>query len=441
MKIFNKLHLCFLIFLLTFLFSNNRVGFSRPGSVIRTPGNIQHENFNQYIVGFSTEIVSFSDANYASSAFFQGVSENGYVYGLSYTTPASPTDTFSVDLPSQIGFHIHKNIFNRNNIRVIVGAHDILYDATQDHRISLFANFAHSYKINTMYFLETTLGFGTGYISHDSHNYLASNSEEGANFFLGAKLHTPILEEFGGMKILAEYDGWGLNAGVSLPVSDAWTINMGISHFENIQKMNDSWNDEGSIIEDAPALIFGFQMNIPNLKYPKPTNSITDWSSSYNFLAPDEAMDSMIVNANTIISALEDSMMLLNQEKEMYTKLNTSLNQKMSVLEDSLQTNHLENKISNLNLNKTLRLLSQSLSAYYAGQYSQALNITNQAIELMPELAISYARKGSIYYKIGDIQRATVNWNLALNLDPDYTEVRDVLMAMKNNSNYIKLPE
>ena len=86
-------------------------------------------------------------------------------------------------------------------------------------------------------------------------------------------------------------------------------------------------------------------------------------------------------------------------------------------------------------------MLSQSLSAYYAGQYSQALDITNQAIELMPELAISYARKGSIYYKIGDIQRATVNWNLALNLDPDYTEVRDVLMATKNNSNYIKLPE
>ena len=83
------------------------MGFSRPGSVIRTPGNIQHENFNQYIVGFSTEIVSFSDANYASSAFFQGVSENGYVYGLSYTTPARPTDTSSVDLPSQIGFHIH----------------------------------------------------------------------------------------------------------------------------------------------------------------------------------------------------------------------------------------------------------------------------------------------------------------------------------------------
>ena len=103
--------------------------------------------------------------------------------------------------------------------------------------------------------------------------------------------------------------------------------------------------------------------------------------------------------------------------------------------------NHLENKIINLNLNKTLRLLSQSLSAYYEGQYSQALNLTNQAIELMPDLAISYARKGSIYYKIEDIQRATVNWNLALNLDPDYTEVRNVLMAIKGDKDYIKLPE
>ena len=48
--------------------------------------------------------------------------------------------------------------------------------------------------------------------------------------------------------------------------------------------------------------------------------------------------------------------------------------------------------------------------------------------------------EGSIYYKLGDIQRATVNWNIALKLDPEYNEVRSVLLAIKNNEQII-LPE
>ena len=57
-------------------------------------------------------------------------------------------------------------------------------------------------------------------------------------------------------------------------------------------------------------------------------------------------------------------------------------------------------------------------------------------------LAISYARKGSIYYKIGDLKRATINWNLALKLDPEYVEVKNILVALKNqNVDINQLPE
>ena len=59
---------------------------------------------------------------------------------------------------------------------------------------------------------------------------------------------------------------------------------------------------------------------------------------------------------------------------------------------------------------------------------------TDKAIALFPDLAIAYARKGTIYYRLGDEQRATVNWNIALKLDPEYDEVRDILEAMKTNN-------
>ena len=35
--------------------------------------------------------------------------------------------------------------------------------------------------------------------------------------------------------------------------------------------------------------------------------------------------------------------------------------------------------------------------------------------------------------KLGDVQRATINWNLALRLDPEYTDVRNILKALNEN--------
>ncbi len=50
-----------------------------------------------------------------------------------------------------------------------------------------------------------------------------------------------------------------------------------------------------------------------------------------------------------------------------------------------------------------------------------------------PNLALAYARRGSIYYKMGDIERASINWNLALKIDPEYDDVRNILRAMSEN--------
>jgi len=442
MQLYKKSYLFYLLIILCSLsMSNSRVAYTRPGSVIRTPGTIQPELFNQYIVGFSTELINLSDLNYAATTYFQGITQEGYQYGLSYTTPASSSlATINSNPPSQLGFHIQKEIFTRNQIGVIIGVHDIFYDIPEDHRLSLFACFSHDYKINNQFYLETTLGFGTGFISHDSHDYQDPNNLEGANFFSGFKLHTPYRLEYGGIKILMEYDGWGINIGATIPLSDAWTINTGFTHFENIAKFND-WDAAGRIFDDAPAIVFGFQMNIPKLSYPKTNNTITNWSNGYNFINSDEALDSLLLHANTIINALEDSLMLINNEQESLENLNTSLNYKINTLIDSLNSQELSTKIDVHNLNKTMKLLSNSLDAYYAEKYSVALDLTTQAIELMPNLAISYARKGSIYYKIGDVKRATINWNYALNLDPEYHEVRNVLEAIKNNTNTLLLPK
>ena len=62
-----------------------------------------------------------------------------------------------------------------------------------------------------------------------------------------------------------------------------------------------------------------------------------------------------------------------------------------------------------------------------------ALNQVEKVIKMFPSLAIAYARKGTIYYKMGDIQNATINWNLALKYDPEYTEVQKMLLNIKQD--------
>ena len=103
---------------------------------------------------------------------------------------------------------------------------------------------------------------------------------------------------------------------------------------------------------------------------------------------------------------------------------------------------HLENKIFQDNLNQAMKYLSQSLQGYYSGNYVSALSDVDKALAIYPDLAISYARKGSIYYKMGDTKRATINWNLALKLDPEYLEVRNILINLKDkNIDVNQLPE
>ena len=80
-----------------------------------------------------------------------------------------------------------------------------------------------------------------------------------------------------------------------------------------------------------------------------------------------------------------------------------------------------------------MRHLSRSLRYYYNEQYREALSEVNSAIEANPKLAIAYGRRGSIYFKLGDEKRATLNWNVALQLDPEFIEIYEMLKAYDEN--------
>jgi Tfp pilus assembly protein PilF len=112
---------------------------------------------------------------------------------------------------------------------------------------------------------------------------------------------------------------------------------------------------------------------------------------------------------------------------------NNMLQHNEAVLVDSTRNSLLREQVVQSSQNKAMRHLSRSLRYFYDGQYRVALSEVNIAIELNPNLAIAYGRRGSIYYKLGDTRRATLNWNVALQLDPEFTEIYEMLQAADEN--------
>ncbi len=446
--------LCILVLVsISLIFTNTRVGFSRPGSIIRTPGKAPACPPLTLVTGSSMELLNTSELNYSPAVYFHALNIGGLNFGISYFTHAiSNKNSLNESRPHSLNFSIDKQIFQKENMSVSVGVHDILYDAPAKHRLSIFANFSHYYQINEQYNLETTIGFGSGFLSEDSHDYNYDNNSSPANFFASLKFNTPLLQKsHSNLKFLIEYDGWGLNLGASIPVADNWTINTGITHFENIAKFqewefhsdtSDTPELNGQVIDNAPAIVVGFEMTLPSVDYSGIVRPDPRLNSGFSYNTKNQELDSLIAHANSIITSLEDTLMLQNIEKDNLENLNLSLRQKINTLNDSLNGLHLEGKIFQDNLNKAMQHMSRSLDRYYNEDYVFALSEVDKALEVFPDLAISYARKGSIYYKIGDLKRATINWNLALKLDPEYVEVKNILVALKNqNVDINQLPE
>ena len=134
-----------------------------------------------------------------------------------------------------------------------------------------------------------------------------------------------------------------------------------------------------------------------------------------------------------VVETLRDSIKVSNNMIDNLNDYNNMLQHKEVVLIDSTRKNLLREQVNQSNQNKAMRHLSRSLRFFYDEQFRNALSEVNSAIELNPHLAIAYGRRGSIYYKLGDNRRATLNWNVALQLDPEFTEIYDMLQAADEN--------
>jgi regulator of replication initiation timing len=415
---------------LSTLYCNSRVAFSRPGALMRLSTFSAYNADQLFSLAMASEITSLGDIMSHSSIFSVSKTNiNGSTWGFSYgLLPYAGTDLQGSSDAAEIGFHYQKKIYSAGKTNVTAGIHDFILNDDQNialKDLSLFVNFSNSVSSGE-YLVTTMLGIGSGRLANDPHTTYSSSSSLG--IFGAFKLNTPFLSKWGGMDFITEFAHAGLNLGLSLPISQEYKISFGVTHIENLSDLNNQ--SEGlELSKEGAAICIGLTINLPKIRSSQKLNS----QQTYPLLFINGAIDSSLYNAGEYIYFLQDSLEILKQQVNNISATNVKLRLDNNNYQDSLNNLIFSSNINSTNHNAAMRHLSQSLRLYYQGDFTQALDEVEKAILLQPKTAMAYARKGSIYYKLNQLDRATLNWNIALKLDPEYQEVRAMLNALKNN--------
>ena len=446
-----RLKAFFLIFVMVITFNDmsfaaTRVAYTRPGLMMKIPFSTVGRSPYLFRTGFGTELHNFSPFNSTAGIFFDMEVGRNFSLGFSSVQTADTTNLANLDVstytpPVEFGFHLQQRVFTYNDVSVSVGLQDIVFQNSESEsglslspeQLSFFVVVSSAKQLGS-YHLQTFLGFGTGGFGAQDSLPTTDSTGAPAGVFAGFHLNTPFFNKWGGLDFVGEFDGIGINVGLRIPLTSDYRLNIGFTHIDKLP----SWKIR--YWSGHPALTVGFDMAVPrrarrvigDIAGPSPPMTDTGDMPVFDDQFSDQ-FDSTLAMANFMVSSLRDSVVMVNNEMRNLMVRLSAMEQKSNFLEDSLKSFKLSSNVEGKNMNEAMRHLSRSLRYFYGGDYRASLQEVESALDLNPNLALAYARRGSIYYKLGDVQRATINWNLALRMDPEYDDVRNILKALHEN--------
>ncbi|MFQ6615269.1 MAG: tetratricopeptide repeat protein [Fidelibacterota bacterium] len=421
-----------------------RVAFTRPGPMVRIPMTRTVRSPYLFSAGFGSEIHNFSPFNVAKGVYFTMDISERFTLGFSSGQGADTTALENIlestyAPPVEFGFHFQQRVYTRGDVSFSLGVHDVVFENADDglsldpKQLSFFGIIG-SEKSFGDYDLHTFMGFGTGGFAQTLATGQPGTAGEDTagtrtGVFAGFLLNTPFLPKWGGLDFVGEFDGSGINVGLRIPLTSDYRLSLGFTHIENLPAFS-----EEPYGPDHPGLAVGLDMSVPRGPVVREVPGLPRPGERGPAPVPEAAVrDTILLAADLAMARLRDS---LRVEKHYVRNLATQvarLEQKSLTLEDSVRALRLDRAVSQKNINLAMQHLSLSQRYAFAGDYRAALQEVETALDLNPNLALAYARRGAIYYKLGDIQRATINWNLALQMDPEYDDVRNILKALHEN--------
>ena len=264
------------------LYSGTRVAYTRPGLMMRIPTSSNKKTPYLFRAGVSTEFHNFNPFNTARGVYFETELGRGFSLGFSGVTPGDTTrlsklEESTYNAPAEFGFHFQQRVYAYNDISVSVGLQDIVFQSDQTSEEMLSLNTSHlsaflvlsSEKDLGEYKFNTYFGFGTGGLApvdadtlpavfgDDGKVISDTSSETNAGVFIGFLMKTPYFSKRGGMDIVGEFDGTGVNVGLRIPLTSDYRLNLGFTHMEKLPEWgNRYWSGH-------PGFTIGFDMAVP----------------------------------------------------------------------------------------------------------------------------------------------------------------------------------
>jgi hypothetical protein len=352
---------------LSTIFGATRVAYLRPGPMMKIPYTTVGPSPYLFIAGFGSELHNLSPFNTAGGAYFS-LETNGWTFGFSTAQGADTTRVANLEIstykaPVEFGFHLQRRVYVRENIAFTVGLQDIVFEnnttgLSLDPKELSFFGIVSSQKQMGQYNMNTFIGFGTGgfgaidTVNTDTLTEKITGTNAGV--FAGAIFNTPYLEKWGGIDIVGEFDGNGINVGLRIPLTSDYRLNLGFTHIEKLPKWKDRY------WEGHAGLTLGFEITAPRgsaIKTPGSGPAPPVYGKGPVNMAE---MDTTLMLADYMVTTLRDSMGMMNNEmRNLITRL-SAMEQHSTFLEDSLKAIRLNNNVNEQKMNEAMRHLSRS---------------------------------------------------------------------------------
>ncbi|MFQ6613899.1 MAG: hypothetical protein ACE5D1_03565, partial [Fidelibacterota bacterium] len=231
-------HLLYSGFLLSSLGATSRVAYTRPGFMMKIPVSYATRSPYLFRTGFGSEIHNLNPMNIAKGVFFDMELGKSFLIGFSSvmgadTTALANLGKVQTTIPVEFGFHLQQRIYTYNDISVSIGLQDIVFQndpnkglTLDPQTLSFFAVISSEKELGN-YKMNTYMGFGTGSLAPQdtlpAADTTATNNTK-AGVFAGFILNTPYLSKSGGLDLVGEFDGTGINVGLRIPLTSDYRL-------------------------------------------------------------------------------------------------------------------------------------------------------------------------------------------------------------------------
>jgi len=334
---------------------------------------------------------------------------------------------------SDFVLHMHYQFYStfESKLKVTGGVTDISLNGKK--AISSFDNYsviqenAISPYISASYITEIAnyhIGYGGGRFQYGDENSAHLKNFDGLFFGVEIAVSTAYIG--------LEYDGKDLNIGATLPMTDRTSFYAGLTEFYRYE--NDGGNNINPQYNNQPLRWFSFGIN-----------------HRFNFSKPDEEQEVVAQRfslqeeqvkkiAKEINKSYEAELNKWREEREGLIKeidrLKHAVKEDLRYIDkedfeskDEFRQNYLSTNQETSE--KVLAYYYESFEYYSQKQYYDAIQVLQKAIALNPYLPQLYVRMGSIYFDLDLTKMALLQWEKALELDPQNIKLSERVSALK----------